>query len=84
MVFILFSWALLCYVRLLASQFRLSSVCMSVTLVFLTQGTELCRNIFAPYCSQAIWLSCEENRAKTFTNVFPQGVVMNKGGMKKL
>jgi len=29
-------------------------------------------NIFAPHCSLAIWLICEENSAKIYANVFPR------------
>ena len=38
----------------LLSQFRLSSVCLSVTLVHPTQGAEAFGKIFSPLCTLAI------------------------------
>jgi len=44
--------------RLLTSQFHLYSVCAPY------YGVEVFRNIFAPHCSLAIWLHCEETARK--------------------
>ena len=61
------------YVRLLSSQFRLSSVVCPWRL------WSLRLNFSATYCSVFIWLDCEENRAKTFAPVL-QGVVVGLQG----
>jgi len=54
----------------------------SVMLVHLTQSVEFFRNVFAPYYSRAIWLSCEENFAKIFTAIYPQRVFVYKAVWK--
>jgi len=38
-------------------------------------------NLFTPHDRSGIWLSCEKNSVKIFTNVSPQGFRMQNGVM---
>ena len=67
----------------LLSQFRLSSVCLSVTLVHSTQGVEAFGNISSPLCTLAIlWPPCKILRRSSQGNT-SVGSVKRKRGIRK-
>ena len=75
--FFRFGRTLLRYVRLLSSQFRLSSV------VCPWRWWSLRLNFSETYRSVFIWLDCEENWAKTFAPVLQAVVIGLQGGYTK-
>ena len=79
MMMITFSKTLLSYTRLLASQFRLSSV----MLLHSTQRVDLFHNIFAPYCSIPSGSVVKKTGQKDNCNSFSSQGYYVQGSIKK-